>query len=157
MTLALIETAVLRVAIRRNLVSFPAQIPVFTKRGDMEERVVHLYFLRGWKLKSICTRYGLSRSTVRRLLLDWKNRAIAAGYIQEIDPDAFASLAGECGPEWYEDDEGESGTVLHQRHKSKVHMKLLVAVEEGRPRIVGDDVDFHGILRGDHYDILKHP
>jgi hypothetical protein len=105
MNLALLENAVLRAAVHRNLVSFPAQIPVFTKRGDTEERIVHLYFVCGWRMKAICMRYGLSRSTVRKTLSDWKIRAVAAGYVQEIHPDAVTLLATEPGIERQDDDD----------------------------------------------------
>lgn len=62
----------------------------------MQERIVQLYFVRGWQLQSICERYQLGKSTVRKLLSDWKVRAIAAGYIIEIDAEALATLAGEA-------------------------------------------------------------
>lgn len=93
MNLALIGNTVLRVAIRCNLVSFPAQIPAFTKGGDEQKRIVQLYFVRGWTARAICHRYGLSKSALRALLSDWKIRAVAAGYIQDIYPEALADLA----------------------------------------------------------------
>lgn len=92
MDLTLIGNDVLRAAIRENFVSFPSQIPAFTQRGDMRERIVQLYFVRGWEIKAVCERFGLSRSTVRKLLSDWKARAVGAGYIQEIDPEGLAAL-----------------------------------------------------------------
>lgn len=95
MEFALVGNSTLRSAIQQNLVSFPSQVPSFMKRGDLQERIVQLYFVRGWQLQSICKRYGLGKSTVRKLLSDWKIRAVAGGYIQEIDPEAFAILAGE--------------------------------------------------------------
>lgn len=93
MNLALIGNTVLRVAIQCNLVSFPAQIPAFTKGGDEQKRIVQLYFVRGWPAKAICERYGLTKSTLRTLLSDWKIRAVAAGYIQEIHPEFLSALA----------------------------------------------------------------
>lgn len=82
-------------AIRRNLVSFPSQIPAFVKHGELQERIVQLFFVRGWTVKAICDRYGLGKSTVRKLISDWKIRAVAAGYIQEIDLEALADLTSE--------------------------------------------------------------
>ncbi len=95
MNLALVGNAVLRAAIQRNLVSFPSQIPAFMKGGDQQERIVQLYFVRGWEIKAICERYGLGKSSVRKLLSDWKARAVAAGYLQDIHPDALTFLATE--------------------------------------------------------------
>lgn len=93
MDLALVGNTALRAAIKRNLVSFPSQIPPFMKRGDRQERIVQLYFVRGWRMKLIGERYGLSKSAVRKLLSEWRVRAIAAGYIQDIHPDALIELA----------------------------------------------------------------
>ena len=95
MNLALVGNASLRSAIRRNLVSFPSQIPAFIKHGEMPERMAQLYFVRGWPVKAICERYGCGKSTVRKLISEWKIRAVAAGYIQEIDLEALLSLARE--------------------------------------------------------------
>ena len=93
MDLALVGNTALRAAIRRNLVSFPSQIPPFMKRGETQERIVQLYFVRGWRMKLIGERYGLSKSAVRKLLSEWRVRAIAAGYIQDIHPDVLLELA----------------------------------------------------------------
>jgi len=93
MDLALVGNTTLRSAIRRNLVSFPSQIPPFMKRGERQERIVQLYFVRGWRMKLIGQRYGLSKSAVRKLLSEWRIRAIAAGYIQDIHPDVLVELA----------------------------------------------------------------
>jgi hypothetical protein len=93
MNLALIGITDLRAAIRCNLVSFPAQIPAFTKGGDEQKRIVQLYFVRGWPTTAICHRYRLSKSTLRMLLSEWKIRAVSAGYIQAIHPESLAALA----------------------------------------------------------------
>jgi hypothetical protein len=93
MDLALVGNTTLRAAIRRNLVTFPSQIPPFMKRGETQERIVQLYFVRGWRMKMIGERYGLSKSAVRKLLSEWRIRAIAAGYIQDIHPDVLVALA----------------------------------------------------------------
>ena len=91
MELALIGNSFLRNAIRENLVSFPSQLPAFTKRGGVQERMVQLYFVRGWPMKIIAERYGLTKSGVRKLISDWRVRAVAAGYIQDIRPESFAA------------------------------------------------------------------
>src|SRR5580658_3326603 len=86
MNISLIGNSALRIAIQRNLVSFPAQIPSFVKRpGDnTQQRIAYLYFGRGWPVRNICARYGLGRALVQRLVSEWRIRAVAAGYIQDI-------------------------------------------------------------------------
>lgn len=98
MALAMLGNTLLRTAITRNLVSFPAQVQPFMKRssGDLQERVVQLYFVRGWSVRSICERYGLSKAMTHKLLAEWRIRAIESGYIQEIEPGALDALTGEA-------------------------------------------------------------
>ena len=78
----------LRDAIRTNQVSFPAQVPTFTKphRTGIERQVVQLYFVRGWRSGTIARRYDCSRMHVRQILTRWKRHAVVAGYVQEIPP-----------------------------------------------------------------------
>jgi hypothetical protein len=95
MNLAHIVNSALRTAIRRNLVSFPSQIPAFAKDGEEQKRVVQLYFVSGWEIGAICDRYKLSKWTVRTILSDWKVRAVAAGLIQTIDPEEIARLSSQ--------------------------------------------------------------
>jgi hypothetical protein len=59
---------------------------------DLHERVAHLYFSRGWPLRSIGERYRLPKAMVHRLVSDWRIRAVAAGYIQEIHPEHLDPL-----------------------------------------------------------------
>src|SRR5580698_3521691 len=94
MTLALLGNTMLRTAITRNLVSFPAQVRSFMKRssGDVQERIVQLYFVRGWSVRSICERYRLSKAMAHKLLAEWRIRAIESGYIQEIEPGTLDRL-----------------------------------------------------------------
>jgi hypothetical protein len=94
MTLALLGNTLLRTAITRNLVSFPAQIRPFVRRnsGDMQERIVQLYFVRGWSVRNICARYRLSKAMAHKLLAEWRIRAVESGYIQEIEPGILAAL-----------------------------------------------------------------
>jgi hypothetical protein len=97
MTIALFGNTLLRAAIQRNLVSFPAQVAAFARRGigDKQERIVQLYFVCGWPVRSICERYGMSKVAVQNLLSDWRIRAVAAGHIQEIDSDSLRLMAAE--------------------------------------------------------------
>src|SRR5580698_920530 len=101
MTLALLGNTLLRTAVTRNLVTFPAQIQPFMKRtmGDLQERIVQLYFVRGWSVRNICDRYGMSKAMVHKLLAEWRIRAVESGYIQEIDPNCLAALAPEMNAE----------------------------------------------------------
>ena len=93
--LALMENSILRTAIRRNLVSFPSQIPAFVRHGEDHQRIVQLYFVRGWQISEISARYKLGRTVVRGLLSEWRIRAVGAGYIQEIHPEALELLAAQ--------------------------------------------------------------
>jgi len=97
MTLALLGNTLLRTAITRNLVTFPAQIQPFMKRtaGDLPERIVQLYFVRGWSVRNICERYGMSKAMVHKVLAEWRIRAVESGYIQEMEPNCLAALEPE--------------------------------------------------------------
>jgi hypothetical protein len=93
-TLALFGNKVLRSAIQRNLVSIPAQVPLFAKHdaGDLQARISQLYFVRGWSVRDIGKRYGMSGEMVRKSLSEWRIRAISSGYIQEIGPELLPAL-----------------------------------------------------------------
>jgi Homeodomain-like domain len=95
MNLALVGNSILRSAVQRNLVSFPAQVPAFTNRPDSQRRIVQLYFVRRWRIGAICDRYGLSKATVQKLLSEWRIRAVSSGHIQDIHPELIARLAGD--------------------------------------------------------------
>jgi hypothetical protein len=98
MTLAFYSNPVLREAIRRNLVTFPAQTLSSSKRrrSDLQERIAQLYFVRGWSVRKLCDRYSLGPASIGRLLGDWRLRAIESGYIQAIaDPDCLDELTPE--------------------------------------------------------------
>ena len=94
---------VLRRAVRRNIVSFPSQVPVFLKHptGDMQWRIVLLFFVRGWSASKVAARFSVPIHRIWRILNDWSVRALELGYIQVIDPDAFAMCCR---------DDAESGT-----------------------------------------------
>jgi hypothetical protein len=88
MNLSLVGNPALRLAIQRNLVSFPSQVPALIRGADdLHERIACLYFARGWPLRHICARYSLSKAMAHRAVSEWRIRAIAAGYIQEICPE----------------------------------------------------------------------
>jgi len=76
----------LREAIRSNRISFPSQVPTFSKhdRPDLQRRVVQLYFVLGWNCNNIAIRYGLIRQRVQQILNTWKRRAIEMGYLQHV-------------------------------------------------------------------------
>jgi transposase-like protein len=97
MTIALFGNTMLRAAVQRNLVSFPSQVPAFARRGTgaTQQRIVQLYFVRGWSVRSLCERYGMSKVAVQNVLSEWRIRAIAAGHIQEIDPESLRLMAAE--------------------------------------------------------------
>jgi hypothetical protein len=85
-------SAVLRRAVRRNIVSFPSQIQAFLRRpaADMQCRVVLLFFVRGWTSIQIAARFGVPKHVIRGILNEWSVRALALGYIQVIDAEEFA-------------------------------------------------------------------
>ena len=60
----------LRDAIRKNQVTFPAQVPTFPKhdRYDVQRQLVQLYFVLGWSGPKIGVRYGLRRLRVQQML-----------------------------------------------------------------------------------------
>jgi len=78
----------LREAIRQNRVSFPSQVPAFVTGKqpwrDLQWKLVCLYFVRGWSLVDLSTRYGLNRGHVWQILTEWQRRAASAGYVQFI-------------------------------------------------------------------------
>jgi hypothetical protein len=87
--LTLFGNQLLRTAIRENRVSFPAQMPVFAKQreGEVQWRIAHLYFVRGWSMADLAARFSLNKEMTRRTIDSWRVRAISSGYIQEIDCD----------------------------------------------------------------------
>ena len=54
-------SVLLRLAVRRNIVSFPSQIPIFSALppADMQWRMVVLFFVRGWSTVNIAARFGV--------------------------------------------------------------------------------------------------
>ncbi|GEM_PF-6286276 len=95
MDLSFLSNPTLRLAVQRNLVSFPSQLPAFPKGADQQRRIIQLYFVRGWRIRAICDRHKMCKSTVQRLISEWKVRAVAAGYIQEIDSEGLEELVSE--------------------------------------------------------------
>lgn len=91
-------SSVLRQALRRNIVSFPAQIPVLLKQplADTQWRVVLLYFVRGWRQTAIAARFGVPVHRISRTLNEWSVRALAYGYVQVIDSEQCRLLGIEC-------------------------------------------------------------
>src|SRR5579859_4815362 len=93
--LTLFSNKVLRSAIRRNRVSFPAQPPVF-QGEELQARMAHLYFVCGWKIRDLAARYSINSECTRKKLNDWRVRAISSGYIQEIEIDGEGHLVAEA-------------------------------------------------------------
>jgi hypothetical protein len=92
----------LRRAIRGNIVSFPSQVPILVNRpsADMQRRAALLYFVRGWSTSKIAKRFSVPKHRIWTLLNEWSIRALAIGYVQVIDPEAFAACCCtdiECG------------------------------------------------------------
>src|ERR1700685_2979049 len=136
MTLALLGNTLLRTAITRNLVSFPAQIRSFMKRssGDVQERIVQLYFVRGWSVRSICERYGLSKAMAHKLLAEWRIRAVESGYIQEIEPGNLAGLVHTVSAHAVREQAVSAGETqaIGMQAALPVHVPAMVAAEPPR-------------------------
>jgi hypothetical protein len=111
-------TRVLRRAIRGNIVSFPSQIPALSKQppDGMQWRMVLLFFVRGWNLRNIAARFKVPKHRVAQVLNCWSVRALALGYVEVIDPEAFAeccrtALECEAGRDAEEDLWDDGGLV----------------------------------------------
>jgi hypothetical protein len=84
----------LRAAIWKHQVSFPSQIPTFSKhtRPDLQRKLVQLYFICGWSGPKIRARYDLSAQRFQQILSTWKRRAVELGFIQTIPHDQALSF-----------------------------------------------------------------
>jgi hypothetical protein len=84
----------LRVAIRKNRVTFPSTVPIFSKlsRADIQWRIALLFFVRGWSCPEIGRRYGFRKQRAQQLLSQWTSRAVTLGYIQPIRPEMEACV-----------------------------------------------------------------
>jgi Transposase len=84
----------LRAAIWKHQVSFPSQIPTFSKhtRPDVQRKLVQLYFICGWSGPKIRARYDLSAQRFQQILSTWKRRAVELGFIQTIPPNEALSF-----------------------------------------------------------------
>ena len=80
----------LRLAIQTCRLSFPAQVPEFSRqyRPDAQWRIATLYFVRGWSCGQLAQRYGVTCSRIRQALRNWVERAATMGYLQRIPPEA---------------------------------------------------------------------
>lgn len=87
--LAMLGNREIQTLIRGNFVCFPAQAPIFGERPrrDLQWRFAVLYFVRGWSTRVIAERYGLRRERCGQIISDWRIRAIALGYIQDVTPE----------------------------------------------------------------------
>ncbi len=87
--LALLGNRTLQTLVRGNFVCFPSQAPIFGQksRRDLQWRLAVLYFIRGWSTRSIADRYGLTRERCGQIISDWRIRAVALGYIQDVTPE----------------------------------------------------------------------
>ncbi len=45
--------------------------------------------------------------------------------------------------------------VVEESHEAKVHVKLLVAMEESEAGVVGDEIDFGFLVATEHDDIFE--
>jgi hypothetical protein len=47
--------------------------------------------------------------------------------------------------------------IVEKRHEAEIHVKLLVAMEEGEARIVGREIDFDFLIAVQHHHVLQYP
>ena len=80
------DIRLVRTAIRAHRLSFPAQVPVFTRlhRPDIQWRVVLLYFIHGWPRSKIAERYGITSKRVGQIVRQWTLSAMSLGYVDWI-------------------------------------------------------------------------
>ena len=78
-----------QIALRRNLVSFPSQVPSFGQppQRELQWRFAVLYFIHGWPTQALAKRYGLTRERCGQIISDWRIRAVRLGYIQDVTPE----------------------------------------------------------------------
>ena len=76
----------LRRLVRKNQISFPSQVPVFSHvpKPNVQWRLVTLFFIHNWPCTSLGARYGLSIGYVREIISIWVQRAASLGYLEEI-------------------------------------------------------------------------
>ena len=120
------SNAVLRAAIRGNAVTFPSQVMWLGRReeSDIGRRIIQLYFVGGWPVHRISDRYLLSKTGVHRILREWRRRAIALGFLQEIQSDREGSVPCTSGTPI-----GDRSTVTCGLRKS--------SSETGKNRVLG--------------------
>src|SRR6185503_2346367 len=89
MGLTMLGNREIQTLIRGNFVCFPAQAPIFGERSrrNLQWRLAVLYFVRGWSTRVIAERYGLRRERCGQIISDWRIRAVALGYIQDVTPE----------------------------------------------------------------------
>ena len=75
-----------REAIHANRIVFPVPVPTFPAqfRPEIQWRLVHLYFIRGWSSRKLAERYGVTSRRIQQSLQQWVTLAVARGYLQEI-------------------------------------------------------------------------
>jgi hypothetical protein len=97
MGLTMLGNREIQTLIRSNYVCFPAQAPIFGERSrrNLQWRLAVLYFVQGWTTRAIAERYGLRRERCGQIISDWRIRAIALGYIQDVTPEGADFDAGD--------------------------------------------------------------
>ena len=132
----------LRRAIRANIVSFPSQIPSFPKgpQADMQRRMVLLFFVRGWRVADIAERFQVPIHRVWKVLNEWSVRALALGYVQVIDPEAFAECC-RADVEYGTDQDTEPVRVAEGRVVLKSVLHALPDVAPGGTEVGRGPVD----------------
>lgn len=84
----------LRLAFRTSRLSFPAQVPTFSRqhRPDVQWRIVALYFVQGWSCLQLAQRFGVTRGRIWQVIRSWVDRAATLGYLQWIPPEGPVAI-----------------------------------------------------------------
>ena len=102
------ENRSLRRAVQENLVTFPAQVPIFKNRPrpDLQRKIAVLYFVRGWTMTDIAKRYNMARQRVGQILTAWRTRAVMEGYLQKIELETLPEPSAPSSESYHDGDAG---------------------------------------------------
>ena len=133
--LTLLGNREIQTLVRGNFVCFPAQAPVFGERSrrNLQWRFAVLYFVRGWSTRVIAERYGLRRERCGQIISDWRVRAIALGYIQDVTPEGtdLMRLVESCdGAERIRPAQVATGAARSSNTMSRTSFAISAAVRQ---------------------------
>jgi hypothetical protein len=105
--------------------------------------MVLLFFVSGWRLTDIATRFKVPKHRVHQVLNFWSVRALALGYVEIIDPEAFA----ECCRIEMEHDNGRYSAETLQAETEPNQGSLPHLVPEAAPALLAPAAALLGGMR----------